>query len=224
MNYMEMAQDIAKQEGIDPDIFVRLIQQESSFDPDAVSEKGAAGLPGIMPKTAVKPGYGVEAISVEDRFDPEISLRFGAQYLKAMLDKYDGDYARALAAYNKGPGGTPEEGKVPYVKETYDYVGSILDPASAVNLFDVGDYPVGVTVREDVQSILDLAEGDETIPEMLDRIKEEDQDAAYDSLVRQYQAMEEARNEQPEMIEPIRPRRKRVNVLRSLGIGGIFDG
>ena len=41
MNYIEMAQDIAKQEGIDPDIFVRLIQQESRFDPDAVSEKGA---------------------------------------------------------------------------------------------------------------------------------------------------------------------------------------
>jgi len=223
MNYIEMAQDIAKQEGIDPDIFVRLIQQESSFDPDAVSEKGAAGLPGIMRKTAVKPGYGVEAISVEDRFDPEISLRFGAQYLKAMLDKYDGDYARALAAYNKGPGGTPEEGKVPYVKETYDYVGSILDPASAVNLFDVGEYPVGVAVREDVQSILDLAEGDETVPELLERFKEEEQqDAAYDSLVRQYQAMAESRSQAPEFIEDIRPK-KRINVLRSLGIGSIFD-
>ena len=99
-----------------------------------------------------------------------------------------------------------------------------MDPASAINLFDVGEYPVGVTVREDVQSILDLAEGDETIPEMLDRIKEEDQDAAYNSLVRQYQAMEEARNEQPEVIESIQPRRKPINVLRSLGIGGIFDG
>ena len=224
MNYIEMAQDIANQEGIDPDIFVRLIQQESRFDPDALSEKGAGGLPQIMPKTALKPGYGVEAISLEDRFDPEISLRFGAQYLKAMLDKYDGDYARALAAYNKGPSGTPEEGKVPYVKETYDYVGSILDPASAVNLFDVGDYPVGVTVREDVQSILDLAEGDETVPELLERFKEEEQkEMAYDSLVRQYQAMAESQNQAPEFIEDIRPR-KRINVLRSLGIGGLFDG
>ncbi|MFZ9080338.1 MAG: lytic transglycosylase domain-containing protein [Alphaproteobacteria bacterium] len=224
MNYIEMAQDIAKQEGIDPDIFVRLIQQESSFDPDAVSEKGAAGLPQIMPKTALKPGYGVEAISLEDRFDPEISLRFGAQYLRAMLDKYDGDYARALAAYNKGPGGTPEEGKVPYVKETYDYVGSILDPASAVNLFDVGDYPVGVELREDVQSILGLAEGDETVPELLERVKEEEQkEMAYDSLVRQYQAMAESQSQAPEFIEDIRPR-KSINVLRSLGIGGLFDG
>lgn len=223
MNYIEMAQDIAKQEGIDPDIFVRLIQQESRFDPDALSEKGAGGLPQIMPKTALKPGYGVEAISLEDRFDPEISLRFGAQYLKAMLDKYDGDYARALAAYNKGPSGTPEEGKVPYVKETYDYVGSILDPASAVNLFDVGEYPVGVAVREDVQSILGLVEGDETAPELLERLKEEEQkDAAYDSLVRQYQAMAESRSQAPEFIEDIRPK-KRINVLRSLGIGSIFD-
>jgi len=222
MNYIEMAQDIAKEYGVDPDIFVRLIQQESRFDPDAVSEKGAAGLPQIMPKTAVKPGYGVEAISLEDRFDPEISLRFGAQYLKAMLDKYDGDYARALAAYNKGPGGTPEEGKVPYVKETYDYVGSILDPASAVNLFDVGEYPVGVAVREDVQSILDLAEGDETVSELVDSIKKDEEDAAYDAVVGQYLEMAENQNKVPEFIEPIQSK-KRVNVLRSLGIGSIFE-
>jgi hypothetical protein len=223
MNYIEMAQEIARQEGVDPDIYVRLIQQESRFDPDALSEKGAGGIAQIMPDTALKPGHGVGAISLEDRFDPEIGLRFGAQYLRAMLDKYDGDYARALAAYNKGPGGTPEEGKVPYVKETYDYVGSILDPASAVNLFDVGEYPVGVTVREDVQSILDLAEGDETAPELLERFKEEEQkDAAYDSLVRQYQAMAESRSQAPEFIEDIRPK-KRINALRSLGIGSIFE-
>ena len=224
MNYIEMAQEMARQEGVDPDIYVRLIQQESRFDPDALSEKGAAGLAQIMPKTAAKPGHGIGAISLEDRFDPEIGLRFGAQYLRAMVDRYNGDYARALAAYNRGPGKIPLSGKAEFNPETYDYVGSILDPASAVNLFDVGEYPVGVTVREDVQSILDLAEGDETIPEMLDRIKEEDQDAAYNSLIRQYQAMEEARNEQPEIIESIQPRRKPINVLRSLGIGGIFDG
>jgi hypothetical protein len=139
-----------------------------------------------------------------------------------MLDKYDGDYARALAAYNKGPGGTPEEGKVPYVKETYDYVGSILDPASAVNLFDVGDYPVGVTVREDVQSILDLAEGDETVSELVDSIKKDEEDAAYDAVVGQYLEMAENQNKVPEFIEPIQSK-KRVNVLRSLGIGSIFE-
>ena len=224
MNYIEMAQEMARQEGVDPDIYVRLIQQESRFDPDALSEKGAAGIAQIMPKTAEDPGHGIGAISLEDRFDPEIGLRFGAKYLRAMVDRYNGDYARALAAYNRGPGKIPLTGKAEFNPETYVYVGSILDPASAVNLFDVGEYPVGVAVRVDVQSILDLAEGDETIPEMLDRIKEDDQDAAYNSLVRQYQAMEEARNEQPEMIESIQPRRKPINVLRSLGIGGIFDG
>ena len=223
MNYIEMAQEIAKQEGVDPDIYVRLIQQESRFDPDALSEKGAGGIAQIMPDTALKPGHGVGAISLEDRFDPEIGLRFGAQYLRAMVDKYDGDYARALAAYNRGPGKIPLTGKAEFNPETYDYVGSILDPASAVNLFDVGEYPVGVPVREDVQSILDLAEGDETVPELLERFKEEEQkDAAYDSLVRQYQAMAESQGQAPEFIEDIRPK-KRINALRSLGIGSIFE-
>ena len=53
MNYIEMAQDIAKEYGVDPDIFVRLIQQESRFDPDAVSEKGAAGLPSLPPPSFI---------------------------------------------------------------------------------------------------------------------------------------------------------------------------
>jgi membrane-bound lytic murein transglycosylase MltF len=214
MNYIEMAQEIARQEGIDPNIYVRLIQQESRFDPDAVSEKGAAGIAQIMPDTALKPGYGVEAISLEERFDPDTALRFGARYLKAMLNKYDGDYARALAAYNRGPGKIPLSGKAEYNKETYNYVGSILDPASAVNLFDVGEYPVGVEAREDVDLVSDY----------LNTLREEEQDTAYESLVRQYQAMAESRSQAPEMITPIQPRRKRINVLRSLGIGGIFDG
>jgi len=222
MNYIEMAQDIAKEYGIDPDIFVRLIQQESRFDPDAVSEKGAAGIAQIMPDTAAKPGYGVGAISLEDRFDPEIGLRFGAQYLKAMIDKYDGDYARALAAYNRGPKKIPLTGKAEFNPETYDYVGSILDPASAVNLFDVGEYPVGVAVREDVQSILDLAEGDETVSELVDSIKKDEEDEAYDAVVGQYLEMTENQNKVPEFIDPIQPQ-KRVNVLRSLGIGSIFE-
>jgi len=222
MNYIEMAQDIAKEYGVDPDIFVRLIQQESRFDPDAVSEKGAAGIAQIMPDTAAKPGYGVGAISLEDRFDPEIGLRFGAQYLKAMIDKYDGDYARALAAYNRGPKKIPLTGKAEFNPETYDYVGSILDPASAVNLFDVGEYPVGVAVREDVQSILDLAEGDETVSELVDSIKKDEEDEAYDAVVGQYLEMTENQNKVPEFIDPIQPQ-KRVNVLRSLGIGSIFE-
>ena len=85
-----------------------------------------------------------------------------------------------------------------------------MDPASAVNLFDVGDYPVGVAVREDVEGVMDAMDA------------QAEEDAAFDSLVRQYQAMAESRMQAPELEEE-RPR-KRINVLRSLGIGGIFDG
>lgn len=127
MNYMEMAAQIAQEYGIDPEIFVRQMVQESNFNPEAVSPKGAVGIAQIMPDTARDPGYGVQPIS--DRTDPEASLRFGAQYLRAMLDRYNGDYGLALAAYNAGPGAVDEAGGIPPFAETQNYVQSILGGA-----------------------------------------------------------------------------------------------
>jgi len=212
MNYLEMAQDIAKEYGIDPDIFTRQIQMESRFDPDAVSDKGAAGIAQIMPDTAKKPGFGIAAISLEDRFDPETGLRFGAQYMKAMLDKYDGDYARALAAYNRGPGKIPLTGKAEFNEESYDYVGNIMDPTAAMNLFNVGDYPVGVNVRDDVQSLE---------PTIMELLEEQDASSQLTSLLRAYTMLE------PEVPEPkslpTLGSREEINPLRRVGIGSIFE-
>lgn len=115
--YKDLAKKIADEEGIDPDLFQRLIQQESSWNPYSRSEKGATGLAQLMPATAK--GLGVNNIN-----DPEQNLRGGAIYLRQMLDRF-GDVDKALAAYNAGPGRVERSGGVPQIKETQDYVNKI---------------------------------------------------------------------------------------------------
>lgn len=78
-----------------------LIQQESGGRDNAISSKGATGRTQVMPETAKNPGYGVKPMA--DNSPAEFE-RFGREYLTAMLDKYDGDPEKALAAYNAGPG------------------------------------------------------------------------------------------------------------------------
>ena len=120
-----LARQMAERYGVDPDIFVRLIQQESGFDPTAVNpDTGATGLAQIMGPTGQDPGFGVTPI--RDRFDPTESLRFGAEYFAAMLRRYDGDYPRALAAYNAGFNKVDEAGGVPNFRETQNYVANIM--------------------------------------------------------------------------------------------------
>lgn len=126
MSYREQAARIAQAYGLDPEIFVRQIEQESRFNPRAVSPAGAGGIAQIMPGTAAAPGFGIAPISDQDRFNVPVALDFGAQYMRAMLDRYDGDYPRALAAYNAGPGRVDEAGNVPNIPETQNYVSRIL--------------------------------------------------------------------------------------------------
>ena len=120
----KLARSMAESRGIDPDIYVRLISRESGFDSTARSEKGALGIAQIMPDTARDPGYEVRPI--RDRLDPVESLRFGADYLSAMLGKYGGNYEKAVAAYNAGPGRVDQGGGLP--RETVSYVDYILGP------------------------------------------------------------------------------------------------
>tara|TARA_R110000851_G_scaffold157194_4_gene299994 strand:+ start:109 stop:2055 length:1947 start_codon:yes stop_codon:yes gene_type:complete len=81
----------------------RVIQQESDGDPLAVNPYSkAAGLMQIMQATAADPGFGVTPLAWEDRFDPELNRAFGAEYLAALMERYDGDEEAALIAYNAG--------------------------------------------------------------------------------------------------------------------------
>ena len=117
MDYRETARMIAEEEGVDPDLFIRLVEAESSFRPDVTSTAGAYGLTQLMPGTAAELGV--------DPTDPIQNLRGGARYLRQQLDRF-GDPALALAAYNAGPGRVRQYGGIPPFQETQNYVARIL--------------------------------------------------------------------------------------------------
>jgi soluble lytic murein transglycosylase-like protein len=117
MDYVEMARMIAIEEGVDPDLFLRLVQQESGFNQDAVSSAGAIGLAQLMPGTAADLGV--------DPYNDEENLRGGARYLRKQLDEFV-DPKLALAAYNAGPGNVRKYGGIPPFEETQNYVAKIM--------------------------------------------------------------------------------------------------
>ena len=82
---------------IDPNLVVAIVWQESRFRSDAVSEKNARGLMQLMPETAAK-------FHVRNPHDPQQSIQGGVAYLVWLLDRFNGNVALALAAYNAGPG------------------------------------------------------------------------------------------------------------------------
>jgi soluble lytic murein transglycosylase-like protein len=104
---------------VSPALLAALVWQESRWQPAATSAKGAVGLTQLMPSTA-------RALTV-DAHDPTANLDGGAHYLRQMLDLFDGDVERALAAYNAGPGRVLRASGVPRIAETRAYVSTIID-------------------------------------------------------------------------------------------------
>jgi soluble lytic murein transglycosylase-like protein len=115
--YLEVAKAVARKHGVPEDLFLRLVQQESGWNPSAVSVKGATGLAQLMPGTASNLGVDIN--------DPEENLDGGARYLRMMFDKF-GTWKLALAAYNAGPGAVEKHDGVPPYAETQNYVTVIL--------------------------------------------------------------------------------------------------
>ena len=104
---------------LDPDLIASVIHAESGFNPNAVSRKGAQGLMQLMPKTASNLG-------VANPFDPVANVEGGSRYLRELLDRYDSNLVKALAAYNAGPQRVEEYNGVPPYRETQAYVAGIV--------------------------------------------------------------------------------------------------
>ena len=127
MDYRQPAYQTAQKYGIDPDLFVRQIQAESAFRPDAVSPAGAIGLGQLMPATARELGV--------DPRDPVQNLEGAARYMKQQLDAFK-DPALALAAYNAGPSRVRKAGGIPNITETQNYVSKILGSGNTAMVTD----------------------------------------------------------------------------------------
>lgn len=115
--FLDAARQAAQRHGVPEDLFLRLVQQESGWNPSATSPKGAHGLAQLMPETAAHLGV--------DASDPGQNLDGGARYLRMMYDRF-GDWKLALAAYNAGPEAVEKHGGVPPYAETTHYVKVIL--------------------------------------------------------------------------------------------------
>lgn len=114
--------EMGRKYGVDPNILLLQARKESTFNPRAVSPKGAQGLMQFMPGTAAR--FGV------DPFNPRSAIEGGARYMAQLLSMFGGNYSLALAGYNAGEGRvlkSLKEGKgIPNIKETRDYVATIL--------------------------------------------------------------------------------------------------
>ncbi|MEL7395112.1 MAG: lytic transglycosylase domain-containing protein [Pseudomonadota bacterium] len=115
--YLDMAKSAALRHGIPQDLFLRLVQQESNWNPNALSHKGAIGLAQLMPGTAVLLGV--------DPHDPYENLDGGARYLAKQFKTFR-SWRLALAAYNAGPKAVERYNGVPPFDETQNYVKVIL--------------------------------------------------------------------------------------------------
>lgn len=116
--YRAKVAELSARFDLSPSLIEAMVWQESRWRHDAVSPVGAQGLAQLMPGTA-------RDLGVDPR-DPFANLEGGARYLREQLDRFDGDLEKALAAYNAGPGRVERANGIPRIRETQNYVASIM--------------------------------------------------------------------------------------------------
>jgi soluble lytic murein transglycosylase-like protein len=115
-----IVREAAERHKLDPALVKAVITTESGWNPRAVSRAGAVGLMQLIPETALRYGVG-------NSFDPAQNVEGGTTYLKWLLDRYNGDLTKSLAAYNAGEHAVDLSGGVPAFLETQRYVQKVTD-------------------------------------------------------------------------------------------------
>ncbi len=117
--YHQMILRAASRHALEPALIRAVIMAESSYNPRAVSNRGAKGLMQLMPATAAELG-------VVDSFDPEQNINGGAKYLRKLMDRFDNDVRLALAAYNAGSRYVRKYNGVPPFQATRHYINKVI--------------------------------------------------------------------------------------------------
>jgi Rod binding domain-containing protein len=123
--YGPTIEEASRKFSLDPTLVYSVIMTESGGDPNAVSPRGAKGLMQLMDSTA-------EQLGVADSLNPQQNINGGAKYLRQLLDKYDGDLTRTLAAYNAGPAAVDKHNGMPPYSETKRYVDKVMGHLSRI--------------------------------------------------------------------------------------------
>lgn len=119
VNLNQVVSGAGERHQIDPDFINSVIRAESGFNSRAVSKKGAQGLMQLMPQTA-------SHLGVANSFDPNANVEGGTKYLRELLEKYNFDVVKALAAYNAGPKRVDQYHGAPPYYETRAYIARII--------------------------------------------------------------------------------------------------
>lgn len=134
LRHEDVIRQQADEKGVDAALIAAVIYSESKFS-DQTSSAGARGLMQITPEAAeyIEKQSGGTTFRLSDLSDPELNIRYGTFLLRELLDRYDGDEAAALAAYNAGPGNADKWGAasltvedIPF-PETRAYVEEVLE-------------------------------------------------------------------------------------------------
>ncbi|HEY2716097.1 MAG TPA: lytic transglycosylase domain-containing protein [Solirubrobacterales bacterium] len=134
LRHEDIIRQQSQEKGVDAALIAAVIYAESKFN-DAESSAGARGLMQITPAAAefIERQSGGTTFKLDDLSDPEINIRYGTFLLRELLERYDGDEAAALAAYNAGPGNADKWGgsglsveEIPF-PETRAYVEEVLE-------------------------------------------------------------------------------------------------
>lgn len=127
--YNDIIATAAATNKIDPNLVKAVIMQESGGNPNAISSKGAKGLMQIMDGTA-------KMLGVTNPFDIKQNIEGGVKYLASLINKFEGNIQKALAAYNAGPGAVQKYGGIPPYDETTDFVNSVMSHFNGLLNFD----------------------------------------------------------------------------------------
>lgn len=115
----KMVELTANKYGVDPKLALAVANVESNLMPDAVSSAGAVGVMQLMPETA-------QGLGVSNSRDPQDNIDGGVRYLKQLIDTFNGDTTKAIAAYNAGAQAVKDYNGIPPYKETQDYVSKVM--------------------------------------------------------------------------------------------------